>query len=201
MLSSWLFLWGGSMTESVFKIYSDDPLVHYATTELPPARTKQQIDGVLAEYGIKVVTWSFDIPREVYVIFFLEEKVEGHQVKIPVKVVCPTIWDRARPRAHTPEARTEQINWKVSLRVMFWFIKTHLETTYAMQSGNVVGFLPFLMSSNPQKLLKDYILPQLNRFIALEDNRTKPAQQYQEPEIVTDAEILLPQENQGERQQ
>lgn len=191
--------WGKTMTDSIIKIYSDDPLVHYAHTNLPPARTKQQIDGILAEYGVTVVTWSFDIPREVYVIFWFEDKVEGRLTKIPAKIACPTIWNRARPRAHTPEARTEQIDWKTSMRVMFWFIKTHLETAYAMQSGNVVGFLPFLMGSN-QKLLKDYLLPQLNRFIALEDARPKWSQQ-REPEIVTDAEILPPQENQGEKQQ
>lgn len=169
------------------KIYSGDPLVHYATTELSSERTKAQIDGILAEYQVKDVLWHYDIPREAYVIFKIEETINERPVKVGVKVVCPAIWDRERPRARPP--RLEEINWKVSMRAMYWFIKTHLETAYAMQSGKAVAFLPFIQSSNPEKTLKDYILPRLSEYTALE---AKIAQT--ENNKIVDAEFTLVKE-------
>jgi hypothetical protein len=91
------------------KIYSNDPLVHYATTELSPERTQMQINGILAEYGVKKVAWNFDIPREVWVLFDVVETIEGTPIRVPVKVVCPTIWDPSRPRA-----RDQRKNWNTS---------------------------------------------------------------------------------------
>jgi hypothetical protein len=148
------------------KIYTDDPLVHYATTDSSPERTKMQIDGILAEYGVKKVGWNWDIPREVWIIFDIVEVIEKVSINLSVKVICPTLWARERPRARPP--RLEEIDWKVSLRAMYWYIKTHLETAYAMKSSKTVAFLPFIRGADPNKTLKDYILPQLNRYAALE---------------------------------
>ena len=177
------------------KIYSDDPLVHYATTELSPERTQQQINGILAEYGVKKVAWNFDIPREVWVLFDIVETIEDVPIKVAVKVVCPTIWDPVRPRAHDPSKRLEGINWKISMRAMYWYIKTHLETAYAMQSTKTVAFLGFIQSADPNKTLKDYILPQLKRFAQLE---VRPAPRPgPEEHIVLEPEVIAP--NKGDQ--
>jgi len=150
----------------IVKIYSDDPLVHYAQTKLPPETTRNQINGILAEYGVKKVAWNFDIPREVWVLFDDEETIQGFPIRVPVKVPCPTIWNRANPRAHSPDKKVENIDWKVSLRVMYWFIKTHLETGYAMQSGKAIAFLAYIKSANGQQV-KDFFLPELAKYKAL----------------------------------
>jgi hypothetical protein len=148
------------------KIYTDDPLVHYATTDLSIERTKMQIDGILAEYGVKKVGWNWDIPREASVFFEIVETVENVPIRLSVKVICPTLWAREKPRARPP--RLEEIDWKVSLRAMYWYIKTHLETAYAMESSKTVAFLGFIQGADPNKRLKDYILPQLSKYAALE---------------------------------
>jgi hypothetical protein len=170
------------------KIYSDDPLVHYANTKLSVERTKAQIDGILAEYGIKKVAWNFDIPRDVWILFDIIEAIDDIPIKVAVKVVCPTIWDPARPRAHDPANRLEQINWKISIRAMYWYIKTHLETAYAMQSSKTVAFLGYIQSADPKKTLKDFILPQLTKFAQLEV-RPGPVQ---EENIVLEPEVIAP---------
>lgn len=186
------------MNAGVTKIYTNDPLVHYATTELSPQRTRDQINGILAEYGIKKVAWNFDIPREVWVLFDLTEVIDGTAIKVAVKVKCPTLWDPARPRARDPAGRVESINWKISMRAMYWYIKTHLETAYAMQSSNTVAFLGFIQSADPNKTLKDFILPQLTRYAQLTEQSVP--NNVPEERIILDAEVI-PAKNKEENQE
>jgi hypothetical protein len=155
------------MANPTDRIYTDDPLIKYATTAIKAERTKQQIDGVLAEYQVKDVWWHFDIPRESWVRFAIEEEVNGHVVKVGVRVDCPTIWERAKPRGRTPESRIESINWDVSMRAMYHFIYTHLNAAYAMRSGKIVAFLGYIAGVD-NKQLKDILLPKLNEYAALE---------------------------------
>jgi hypothetical protein len=147
------------------KIYTDDPLIKYATSTIKAERSKQQIDGILAEYGTKDVLWHYDIPRSAYVYFKIEEEIDGKTMSIGVKVDCPTIWNKAKPRGHPP--RPEEINWDVSMRAMYHFIYTHLNAAYAMQSGKIVAFLAYVAGTG-NKQLKDYILPRLGEYAALE---------------------------------
>lgn len=153
--------------EKIKKIYSDDPLVHYKGSTVSSERTKAEIDGLLAEYGVKDTLWHW-VPEQfdVWVQFGVEEMMEGQMVKGTAKVPCPTIWDRAKPRGRPPTP--EHINMRHGLRAMHWFIKTHLETAYAMQSGKIVAFLPYIQAGK-DKALKDVILPQLRMYQALED--------------------------------
>lgn len=44
---------------------------------------------------------------------------------------------------------------------MWWFIKTHLEMAYVMQSEKTTAFLPWIVSSDGQHTLKDTILLRL----------------------------------------
>lgn len=161
------------MDNPLKKIYTDDPLIKYATTALKAERTKQQIDGILAEYQVKDVWWHYDIPREVWVRFGIEEEINGHIVTVGVRVDCPTIWNRAKPRGRTPESRVESINWDVSMRAMYHFIYTHLNAAYAMKSGKIVAFLGYIAGVN-DKQLKDLILPILNEHAALELKENTP---------------------------
>ena len=150
------------------KVYTDDPLIKYTNTTVKADRTKQLIDGVLAEYQVKDVWWHYDIPREAWVRFKIEETINGVPISVGVRVDCPTIWDRARTKRRplTPE----QINWDISMRAMYHFIYTHLNAAHAMRSGKAIAFLGYIVSgSNTQ--VKDMILPQLEqmkKYAALE---------------------------------
>ena len=48
------------------------------------------------------------------------------------------------------------------MRAMWWFIKTHLEMAYVMQSEKTVAFLPWITSSDGKHTLKDTILYRLS---------------------------------------
>lgn len=154
------------MPTGALKIYTDDCLIKYSKTEIPPERTKHEIDGVLAEYEVKDVYWHWDLRvHNVFVMFKIEEVVNGMPILASVRVDCPTIWDRAKPKARPP--RPEQINWAVSMRAMHWFIYTHLNAAYAMQSSKAVAFLGYIQSASG-KQLKELVIPKLGEYAALE---------------------------------
>jgi hypothetical protein len=171
---------------SLKRIYTDDPLLKYKETEVPAPRSKQQIDGVLAEYGVKEVYWKWDKdaiesgqPADIRVMFKVEEELNGVPVNVPVRINCPTIWDHARPRGRPP--RPEQINWDVSMRAMYHFIYTHLNSDYAMQSGVVVAFLGYVQNVKGENL-KDALMPKLGEHAALEYLATSAAKADDRPQ-------------------
>ena len=154
------------------KIYSDDPLIKYKDTSIPPDRTKHQIDAVLAEYEVEDILWHWvktlvesGEPGEIYVMFKISETIKGIQLKVPVRVDCPIIWGRAKPKGRPP--RPEQVDWKTSMRAIYHFIYTHLNAAYAMQSSKVVAFLGYIQTGEKEQL-KDRILPELKQYSALE---------------------------------
>ena len=48
------------------------------------------------------------------------------------------------------------------MRVMYWFIKSHLEAAYLLQSSKTAAFLPYIASKDGEKTLKDLIIPRMN---------------------------------------
>ncbi len=109
------------------KIYSDDPNLPYKTTKLKALYTKSEIDGLFAKWGIKDTYWRGDPEHnEVFVQFKIVEKIDEVSLEVSAKVEAPAIWD------HKTRHQTERLNWDISMRVMYWFIKSHLESTYLM---------------------------------------------------------------------
>jgi hypothetical protein len=148
------------------KIYSDDPLVHYKNSTINPERSKAEIDGLLAEWQVKDILWHWDIPHNnVYLQFKIEETINSIPTSVIVRIVCPIIWDKERPRARPP--RLEQINWRISMRAMWWFIKTHLEMAYVRQSEKTRAFLSYIAVSE-NRTAGDIIIDRLQKFKALE---------------------------------
>lgn len=150
------------------KIYSNDPLLRFKTTEVEPLRTKQQIDGILGEWGVKDIHWHFDPKFEdtdVYVQFKIEEVIDNIPVAVGVKVTCPIIWDQAKRN------KLEQINWAISMRVMYHYIYNALNTNYAMQSDRVMAFLPYVKTGE-KTIMRDKVLESLKR-----DQLTSPTSQ------------------------
>jgi hypothetical protein len=125
------------------KIYSDDPNLPYKTTKLKALYTRSEIDGLFAKWGVKDVYWRWDLEgHEVHVIFKIKEEIEGRPVDVSARVECP-------------------INWNISLRVMYWYIKSHLEAAYLLQSSKTVAFLSDLKGKDDRQSLKDLIIPHI----------------------------------------
>ena len=138
------------------KIYTDDPLVSYTSTTISGARTRDQISAVLREYDVADIHWHWKPEvNDVYVQFVLEEIIDGNHVKVAAKVVMPTLWDKEYhpTRRSKTKAHPEQVNIDVSMRAMYYYIKSHLECAYAMQSSKVAGFLPDMITQNGKKIL------------------------------------------------
>jgi len=149
------------------KIFSDDPLVKYCNTTVTAARTREEIDAKLREYAVVDIAWHWKpTANDVYVQFGIEEIINEVPIKVVAKVVCPMIWNKANRNAKIPERRNERVNLEVGMRAMFWYIKSHLETAYAMQSSRVAGFLPDILTYNGRTYF-DSVLNRITDFAAL----------------------------------
>lgn len=138
------------------KLYTDDRIVPYKTTTINPMSTKAEIDGLLARFGIKKTAWEWDIENnKVALTFQISEIINDRTVEPIVKVEPPRIWDKGSRSRH------EAINWAVSMRCMFWFMKSHLEMAYLLQSGKTTEFLPWIQVSE-KKTVKDIVVPRLS---------------------------------------
>jgi hypothetical protein len=165
------------------KIYTDDPRVKYVTTTISPERTKSEIDEKLRAYGTYDIYWHWRPElNDIYVQFIIEEVIDGLPAKVGVKVVMPTLWDKGNRNAKLPERRVEKVNIAASMRTMFWYIKSQLENSYAMQSSRVAAFLPDMIGKNGKRFF-DEMKGHLDQFKALEDHQ-EPTQR--------EVEVIVP---------
>lgn len=156
------------------KIFTDDPLVSYTKTTITPERTRDEISAILRQYDVADIHWHWKPEaNDVYVQFGIEEIIDGFPVKVAAKVVCPIIWNKAVRNSPKSERRVEQPNLAVSMRAMFWYIKSHLESAYAMQSSRVAGFLADMVTPNGARFF-DTLKKRLDQFQALEYKQEEP---------------------------
>jgi hypothetical protein len=164
------------------KIYTDDPNLPYKTTKLTAIYTKSEIDGILAKYGIHKAGWNWNPDaNNVYVIFHIEETFNEVKMDVPVKVEAFAVWD------HKTRNKAESINWNISMRTMYWFIKALLESAYLKQSSKTAAFLPYII--NEQEVsMADTIIPRLQTLqdtLALEEKQlNKVGQTTQKPLVL-----------------
>jgi hypothetical protein len=119
--------------------------------------TKSEIDGLFAKWGVKDVYWRWDLEHnDVFVQFKIVEEIDGIPIQVSAKVEAPAIWD------HKTRSKAESINWNISMRVMYWFIKSHLEAAYLLQSSKTAAFLPYITSKEGDRVLKDVIIPRMS---------------------------------------
>jgi hypothetical protein len=150
------------------KIYSDDSLVSYRTTTIDPEKTREEISAILREYDVGLIAWNWKPQfNDVWVQFQIEEIIDSIPIKISAKVICPIIWNKGSSR------KVEKPNWKVSMKAMYWYIKTHLETSYAMQSSKVSAFLPDVITPSGSRLFEE-MKYQLDQFKAIEHKPEQP---------------------------
>jgi len=161
------------------KLYVGNKGVHYSTTQVNVHKTKRDIDEILHKYGITDTAWKFDLDNnKVWVSFQFSEQFQGQQLMPIIRLKPPTIWNKAT------RDKPESINMQVSLRVLFWFIKTSLEMAYSMQSTRIVAFLPYVVV-NDEDTLKDVVVPRLED---LETFKKLPAPQEGSP--LSDAQAV-----------
>ena len=162
------------------KIYNDDPLVKYVNTTIPAEKTKDEISSKLVEYHVADIAWHWKPELgDIYVQFGIEEVINGQPIKVLAKVVCPTIWQRAAPKSKIPANRYEHIEQKASMRAMYWYIKSHLESAYVNQSTMLAGFLPNIVTNKNETFFKG-VLEQINQFAALPE----PPQKEEPVEVI-----------------
>lgn len=161
------------------KLYMGDRDVPYQGTTIGPLKTKSDIDGVLARWGITKYGWEYNPEKNlVKIMFELPLEKFGDTELAPVVVLePPRIWNK-----RTRGKREESINWKVSMRILHWFIKTTLEMSYAMQSQKVVAFLPHIKADD-DRTVKDILIPRISILKSL------PEHLLEEPEV----EIIPPE--------
>jgi hypothetical protein len=143
------------------KIYNDDRLVPYKNTTIDPLNTKAEIDGLLARWGIRQVFWDWNPEQNNVVLMFkLPERFGNAQPG--VRLEPPRIWTKGNRK------RREEINWHVSMRVLFWFLKSNLESAYLLQFDKTTAFLPWIASEDGKTVLRDVILPRLGKISEFE---------------------------------
>jgi hypothetical protein len=159
------------------KIYTDDPKVKYVTTTISPERTREEISEVLRQYDTDDIWWRWKPEvNDVFVQFSVDEVIDGIHAKVAVKVVMPTIWDKAVTRSPDPKRRIESVNLKVSMRSMYHYIYNNMQNAYTMQSSRVAAFLPDVVTHNGSRYFET-LKTQLDRFQALpEPAKEQPRQ-------------------------
>lgn len=139
------------------KIYSDDPNLPYKTTRLNALYTRSEIDGLFARWGVKDVYWHWEPEaNNVYVMFKIREEINEIPINVSARVDCPVIWN------HKTRNKSEDVNWNISMRVMYWYIKSHLEAAYLLQSSKTAAFLPDLAGKDEKQTLRDIIIPHIS---------------------------------------
>jgi len=148
------------------KIYSDDPAVPYKTTKIDPRTTKSEIEGLLARWGIKKVGWDWDLENARCILEFQYiESIGNTPIAQWVKLEAPVIWKkRLKVRRIVSE---ESVDWAVSLRTMYWWLKAHLEMTYLQQFDKTTMLLPFIMNAE-EKTLAEVLVPKIRNQLLMQ---------------------------------
>lgn len=159
------------------KIYTDDPLIAYAHTKVAAFKTKNEIDIKLMEYNAENIAWHWKPDAyDIFVQFSLTEAVNEVPVSVVIRVNCPILWDKGNKLARHEERKVERVNLEVGLRSMYWYIKSHLETSYAMQGGLISGFLPDIVTRNGETYFNS-IISKISSFAALTDESKNGSQE------------------------
>jgi hypothetical protein len=70
------------------------------------------------------------------------------------------------------------------MRVLFWFLKSFLESAYLMQFDKTTAFLPWIVGSDGKTQLKDVIIPRLSQISEFEALPTEDQVREEEKRMV-----------------
>ena len=146
------------------KIYNDDSNLPLKSTVKRPIDSKRDIDAELAKWGITKVMWDWDIENGKCEIAFQlpPDKFYTSEIPLGVRMKPPIVWQKRGKNSRKPH----EIDWRLSIRLLYWYVHYQLAWVYANQSSPVVAFLPHIAVSG-EKTLKDVVIPQIENMKAL----------------------------------
>lgn len=146
------------------KIYATDTNLPFRSTKKRPIDTKRDIDGDLARWGIFQVGWTWDLEHNnVEIVFQLpREKFKELTINPVVKLTPPIIWKHKAKRSKKPD----EVDWRMSMRLLYWWLHSQLAMVYANQSSKAVAFLPYIQVSEKENVA-DLVIPRLSLLKAL----------------------------------
>jgi hypothetical protein len=157
------------------KIYVNDPVIPYKSTEIGADRTKMQIDGILGQWGIHRILWDWQPQNNVATLMFELPETFGESSHVSIRMEPPRVWKKASRK----NGYKETVDWNVSMRCLLWYLKTSLEYAYLNQFDKATALLPFILGSDGKHTLSQIIIPRLDKvsqFEALPDEREEQRQ-------------------------
>lgn len=148
------------------RVYDTDPIVPYKTTEHSERQTQMEINALLARWGVTKSGWEWDPEHnKIQLTFQFSENVDfinqktGEQEQAEIHPIItlepPYLWHKAS------RTKPEIINWRISMRVLHWFMKSLLEMAYLTGCSKTSLLLPFVTNQGGQKLY-EVMLPKLD---------------------------------------
>ena len=165
------------------QIFSNDDVVPYKTTTISALTSRSEIDGLLARWGIKRSAWDWDLENSRATLNFqISEVIDGKQVNVVVELKAPMIYDK--PSRRNPKLT---VNWRISIRVLYWWLKTHMEYHHLSQSTKTAMFLPYIQTANG-KTLDKIMIPRLGEMAQaqLMDKNPRTETEWEEPAFSED---------------
>ncbi|HZY69987.1 MAG TPA: hypothetical protein VFF67_03290 [Thermoplasmata archaeon] len=100
----------------------------YAGTEIPPERSRQLIDKLLRRYGVDAVVWSEVWAKNRVLLEFVVQLDDGRAVKVRLE---PPAFAAKRKSYNSTTGHYELVdapNWAQSYRLLYYYLKTKLES-------------------------------------------------------------------------
>lgn len=144
------------------KIFNYDSNLPLKSTTKSPLDSRRDIDGELARWGIHDVFWSWHLENNRCEITFKLPRDKFYSEDLPIwaHLKAPVIWKR----------NGRERDWRLSVRLLFWYIRFQMAWVYAAQSSPVIAFLPHIRVDE-NKVASDVLLPQLSSLKALPSAR------------------------------
>lgn len=141
------------------KIFNTDPELPYTKTRISAEGSQRDINSVLARYNITTILWKTDYDNgHVELAFQFGSKfLHVDTPELSVRIKPPTIWMK-KGRGYN---KTEEIDWKTSMRILYWYLKNKLAMVFAMQSSPISAFLPHIVVDGQKTTVEEVILPKL----------------------------------------
>lgn len=118
------------------KIYVNDSEIPipYNQTNVKAKDTKWAIIRLFEKWGIEEYMWLGGKKEgKIGVVFKINEAVKGYRIQAEIAVLCPThIYKKTR--------KGDVIDWDVAMRMLYWHIKSRIESSYFMNMPMVKSF-------------------------------------------------------------
>jgi hypothetical protein len=125
----------------------------YKSTKIDPDRTRVDIDKLLRKYGVKKIIWASDYEsNDVQLAFEVEAEIQGIRKGFTVKVRPPLILKRVRVynRKLMKSEHIQVPNWPQSMRILYWYLKSKIESVAFGLVSIEKEFLSQIMISLPE---------------------------------------------------